>query len=103
MAIPAADENKEPLRGGLTKKFFLGLPKGVYLVSNLWDPSPLQSVFAERVVAKDQREYQWRKIVEAGASYRSCWIFDSPEDHHTYFNKIIADMIVEESKTPENQ
>ena len=58
----------------LTKKFFLSIPEGLYLVSNLL-LTRNQSIFAEKVVAHSMRETQWKRIIEAGAAQRLCYIY----------------------------
>jgi hypothetical protein len=59
----------------LTKKFFLSLPSGIYLMSNLAgsDGNP---IFAEYVISPlGEREKQWEKIKDTGANNRLCRIF----------------------------
>ncbi|MFA4918275.1 MAG: hypothetical protein WC581_03375 [Thermodesulfovibrionales bacterium] len=67
----------------LTKKFFLSLAKGVYLVSNAY-VSLNKSVFAEYVEPLSTRNEQWKRIVESSASQRLCYVFKSQHDYESY-------------------
>ena len=60
--------------GKLSKKFFINLPTGVFLVSNCFS-SPQKSIFAQYVLPLPERENQWQQICAAGASQRNCHIF----------------------------
>ncbi len=85
----------EPLKKGkLTKKFLMDIEEDLYLVSNV-HPSPLQSIYADKVASPDMREYQWRQIVEVEANNRVCYVFSSKEDYQKYFNGPIVDMLME--------
>ena len=53
--MPTADEAL--FRSKLTKKFFMELPDGLYMVSNVFH-NPMQSIFAEEVVPPQLREDQ---------------------------------------------
>lgn len=46
----------------LTKRFFLSLPAGVFLVSNCMR-SPVEPVFAETVQPANARQSQWQSII----------------------------------------
>jgi len=72
----------EPLSFGikLTKKNFMRLPEGVYLVSSVLNP-PSGPVFAEVVLPPEQRAEQWKRIKEARCDGRNCATFRS-EEHH---------------------
>jgi len=59
----------------LTKKFFMGLPSGIYLMSNLVGQDR-DSVFREYVLSPlSEREKQWQKIKLAGVDSRLCRLF----------------------------
>ncbi len=63
----------------LTKKFFLSLPCGVYLTSNL-ALTPGQPIFAEPVAPLDEREAQWKRIVAVRVNNQLCNVFRTPRD-----------------------
>jgi hypothetical protein len=67
----------------LTKKFFMKLPEGLYLVSNL-HKNLFQSMFGEEIAALGQREKQWKRIVEAGVSQKLCYVFKTKEDYEIW-------------------
>jgi hypothetical protein len=59
----------------LTKKFLMGLPSGVYLMSNIVG-SNRDSVFREYMLSpSSEREKQWQRIKLAGADSRLCRLF----------------------------
>ena len=64
----------------LTKKFFMSLPQGVYLASNV-ALMPGQPIFAETVAPPEEREAQWKRIVAARVDNQLCNIFQTPEDY----------------------
>ena len=64
----------------LTKKFFLSLPCGVYLTSNV-ALTPGQPIFAETVAPPDEREAQWKKIVAVRVDNQRCSVFQTPGDY----------------------
>lgn len=63
----------------LSKRFFVTLPEGVFLVSNLYFHRGMP-VFAEKTVPMTDREDQWKRIVSLGASQRNCRVFRSRAD-----------------------
>ncbi len=67
-------------REKLTKKFFMRLPEGLYLASNIHD-NRFQSKFEEVITSLDQREEQWKRIVSAGASQKLCCVFKTKENY----------------------
>lgn len=78
----------------LTKKFFMQLPEGVFLVSNVFH-NPTTTVFAEEVSPVSERSAQWDRIVSAGADQRGCRVFKSRIEFETwlalaYKNQFIA-------------
>jgi hypothetical protein len=76
---------KEQTRTTLTKKFFMGLPKGVFIVSNLGAPE--QPECAEYVLSPaSEREKQWERIVLRGCSNRLCWVFKNEEEAMAFFS-----------------
>lgn len=70
-------------RGKLTKKFFMQLPEGLYLASNIHD-NRFQSIFEEVIASLNQREEQWKRVVSAGASQKLCCVFKTKEDYDTW-------------------
>ena len=64
----------------LTKKFFLSLPCGVYLTSNV-ALTPGQPIFAETVSPVDEREAQWKRIVAVRVNNQLCNVFPTPQDY----------------------
>ena len=63
-----------PMSGRLTKKFLLAAPAGNYLASNVGNPP----IFAEVIASSmSVRLVQWKRIVEAGANGRLCYIYSS--------------------------
>jgi hypothetical protein len=58
----------------LTKKFFMGLPAGVFLASNCFT-SPQKPMFAQYVVPLEEREKQWKQICKANVDQRNCHTF----------------------------
>ena len=70
----------------LTRKFLLSLPKGVYLVSNVY-VSLNRSAFAEYVEPLSTRNEQWKRIVESSADQRLCYVFKSQHDYESYHTK----------------
>ena len=64
----------ESMNERLTKRCFLGLAEGKYLVSNT-QHAPGVPVFAEYVAAAEKRETQWRRIVASRANGRHFFLF----------------------------
>jgi hypothetical protein len=69
----------EMMRAKLTKRFFLELPEGVFLVSNVFKDR-MVPYFAEKISVIPDREKQWIKITELGVEQRLCYIFK--DRHH---------------------
>ena len=67
----------------LTKKFFMGIPEGMYLVSNLI-VSPTESVFAEMTSPLSERSEQWERIRNVGVDQRRCHVFRSKLEHERW-------------------
>jgi hypothetical protein len=67
-------------RRKLSKKFFMQLSEGLYLVSNLF-ATRYESLFAEEVSSQRYRERQWQRIVRAGVNDRICNVFRTDEDY----------------------
>jgi hypothetical protein len=79
----------ERMRGKLTKKFFLQIPEGLYLVSNIgWTPD--RPIFEEKVLHNDNREGQWERILKRGVDQRLCYIFASKEDHEKWVKQFVT-------------
>jgi hypothetical protein len=83
--IMLARPGSEPEDAKLTKQFFINLPAGVYLVSNVGD-SPRQRSFAEYVVSLSERENQWARIRAARVDQRTCMIFVSEESFRQWLD-----------------
>lgn len=63
----------------LTRRYFVALPGGVLLASNLWRDG--REVFVESVAATaGERNAQWKRIVASGAAQRLCRVF--PSERH---------------------
>jgi len=81
------DKGKVLSREKLTKKFFMQLPEGLYLVSNIHE-NRFQSRFAEEIAAFDQKGNQWKKIVAAGVSQTLCYVFKTKKDYEIWLNQV---------------
>ncbi len=68
-----------PITGKLTKRFYLGLDPGLFLVSGVGD-SPRQRAFAEYVAPHEERQEQWARIREAMADQRNCDVFPTADE-----------------------
>lgn len=77
------EKGKALYREKLTKKFFMQLPEGLYLASNV-HYNRFQSVFEERIAVLDRREEQWKRIVSAGASQKLGCVFKTKEDYEIW-------------------
>jgi hypothetical protein len=64
----------------LTRKFFMNLPEGVYLVSGV-GYAPGVPVFGETVLPVAEREAQWQRIREARVNGRLCDVFRTQQEH----------------------
>jgi hypothetical protein len=69
----------------LTKRFFMELPEGVFLVSNLVK-NRMESLFEEKVSALYDREKQWKKITEVGVAQRLCHLFKDRPHYEKWLN-----------------
>ena len=82
---------KHIAREKLTKKIFMALPEGAYLVSNVLEYGHTPS-FKEKVCAKDERLKQWQRIVKSRVDQRLCLIFETKDDYkesmRIFFKKI---------------
>jgi len=68
----------QPLKSDakLTKKYYMGLPDGVFLVSSVGGFTPFDRDFAESVVPSAERNAQWQRICEKrvdGRTYQNRW------------------------------
>ena len=80
---------KTPFASGkLTKKFFMGLREGLYLVSNA-GRSPALPCFAGYIVSLEKRERQWQRIRASGAHNMLCRVFGSRKDYDAYIAPIL--------------
>jgi hypothetical protein len=71
------------MSGKLTKKFYIGLPDGVFLVCSA-GMSPLEPSFAEYVAIDIDRPVQWNRIREARADQIECHVYQTKEDFEEY-------------------
>lgn len=66
----------------LTKQFFMSLPTGILLVSNVYEmlgPHEHSPSFCEKVVPPEKREEQWKRIKEVRANHRNCRLYANIE------------------------
>jgi hypothetical protein len=78
---------KEQTRTTLTKKFFMGLRNGVFIVST-WSVEN-QPLCAEYVLSPaSEREKQWERIVSQGCSNRMCWVFKNEKEASDYLRSL---------------
>lgn len=71
----------------LNKKYFLGLPTGVYLISNCCEmvgPNTYTPAFHEYVASPEEREAQWKTIKAAHVNHRLCTIYPSLQEYKDY-------------------
>ena len=64
----------------LTKKFFMSLDEGVFLVSScheMVDSQTYTPCFYEYIVPLEKRPEQWQKIKEVRADQRECSIYSN--------------------------
>lgn len=85
-------------RGKLTKKYFMQIPEGRYLVSNCY-LNMMQSVFEEYVCSPEKRNDQWQRIVEAGASQRLCHHYDDKSEYKKRLSQINYNVSKNKRKT----
>src|SRR5262249_37373862 len=76
---------KQPQRRKLTKKVFMSIPTGAFLVSNIRNGAR-EPVFAEAVSQNAAGVEQWQKIKAINIQDRLCYIFDS-QNHYDEFSK----------------
>jgi len=63
------------------------LPKGFYLVSNIFKNS-MQSSFAEKVAPINLRKDQWNRIIEANVHQRLCHIFETEKEYQNWLSAL---------------
>ena len=80
---------QELTRKKLTKKFFMELHEGSFLVSNVGYAID-KPVFAEKISPSSKRLAQWEKIVSVGADQRLCKIYKTKMDHEAWLKEFIA-------------
>jgi len=61
----------------LTKRFFMGLPAGVYLVSGVGGFTPFERDFEAEVSSQETRQAQWQQIKQARVDRCTCMVFES--------------------------
>ena len=69
----------------LTKKLFMGLPEGVFIMSNIMD-APGHPTCFESVSSASERGNQWERIVLRGCNNRFFWVFKNEEEAMAYLN-----------------
>jgi len=67
-------------RHKLTRKYFMSLTEGLYLVSNPMYNS-MQPFFAEKVAPLNLRKDQWDRIKNVNADQRLCNVFESKKEY----------------------
>ena len=60
----------------LTKDFFMNLPEGKLLISNLFEQKH-KPILSEKVVGFKGRKEQWDRVCSSNASKKPCLVFDS--------------------------
>jgi hypothetical protein len=79
---------EQPQTATLTKKFLLGFPKGVFIMSNVMN-SPGQPVFAEYVLSPaSERIKQWDRIMGSGCNGRLCYVSENENQANQFLNSI---------------
>ena len=63
----------------LTEQFLMGLPEGIFLVSNFMKKDSTTPIFLERVSPQAARKKQWKRIYRSMASKKSCIVFDTAQ------------------------
>ena len=76
-------EQPAPAIERLTKRFYMSLPEGAYVVSCVGE-SPGKPCFAGYVVAPAERAQQWGRIRNALADQRNCYVFRSKREHEAH-------------------
>ena len=71
----------------LTKKYFMSLPEGFYLVSNIF-LNDMQSFFAEKVAPLNLRKNQWNRIVEADVQQNLCHVFETEDEYKKWLSDL---------------
>jgi hypothetical protein len=80
-------DNDAPLKDErLSKRLLMGLPDGVFLVSGVGE-SPWEPTFAEDVAPVNQREEQWKRILQARVNHRNCTVFKSRSDYKSWHDR----------------
>jgi hypothetical protein len=74
----------------LTKRFFMGLPEGVYVVSGYFDSEfrPLFEQYAAK--AGPTREMQWEEVKKAQVDQHVCRVFRTQGDSAAFHSCIIS-------------
>ena len=79
---------KPLLSGKLTKRFFMGLREGLYVVSN-GGRSPARPCFEGYTAPPEKREKQWQSIRATGADNNLCRVFGSRRDYDAYMGPLL--------------
>lgn len=82
----------------LTKKYFMELPDGLFIISNRFTPGfrPIYSdkvietrpIYAETVTRLSEREGQWKEIVKARVDQRICRVFKTKQHYKAWLSKV---------------
>jgi hypothetical protein len=78
----------EEIRTKLTKKFSMGLPKGVFIMSNIGDAPGQPTCFESVLSSASEKEEQWKRIVLRGCNNRLCWVFKNEKEAMTYLSSL---------------
>jgi len=82
---------KPVIRGKLTKRFFMSLKTGQYVVSNIcnqMEKGRVEPCFREEVLPPESREEQWRRIESAHADGRFCDVLEGAEDYEAHIKSL---------------
>jgi hypothetical protein len=78
----------EEIRTKLTEKFFMSLPKGVFIMSSITDDRARPICFESVLASASEREKQWKRIVLRGCKNRLFWVFKNEEEATAYLNSL---------------
>jgi hypothetical protein len=82
----------EPRRHKFTKKFYMALPQGVFIVSDATDDEA-QPVYSASVPALADRPGRWLYIEAAGVNGRFCSIFESKEAYEAWHRYHLEELL----------
>jgi len=97
LAKPGGDAQKQNMKAQhghkLTRKYFMALAPYMFLVSGTCKSGPADPSFAEHVSAEPlERGEQWKRIVEAKANDRNCFVFINKQQWLNFLAAIERDL-----------